>query len=393
MKRIVYLTFYFKPDLSAGSFRNSSLAIELSRQAKLNNAFIDLYTTSPNRYKTFLKDAPNYEEFNNLRIYRIPLPSHKSGMIDQAFSFCKFYWEVRKMNIGKKADLVFASSSRLFTAFLGYNIAKKSKANLYLDIRDIFVDSMNDILKSSIIRSIIIPILKIIEKKTFKYANHINLISLGFKEYFEEYKNVKFSFFSNGIDDEFLKKINLNFHIRENNNKKSIIYAGNIGEGQGLEKIIPQAAKLLGNNYTFFIYGDGGSKYKLINLIDNLQIENVIIKDPVSRKDLNNIYMNSDYLFLHLNDYPAFRKVLPSKIFELATFSKPIIAGVSGYSANFISNQVSHSYVFKPCDVASLVNYLSNDKRLKIIDRNDFIKKYKRTNINNKFATNILSYL
>ena len=39
MKRIVYLTFYFKPDLSAGSFRNSSLAIELSRQANLENAF------------------------------------------------------------------------------------------------------------------------------------------------------------------------------------------------------------------------------------------------------------------------------------------------------------------------------------------------------------------
>ena len=39
MKRIVYLTFYFKPDLSAGSFLNSPLAIELSRQANLENAF------------------------------------------------------------------------------------------------------------------------------------------------------------------------------------------------------------------------------------------------------------------------------------------------------------------------------------------------------------------
>ena len=50
MKRIVYLTFYFKPDLCAGSFRNSPLAFELSQQASLENAFIDLYTTFPNRY-------------------------------------------------------------------------------------------------------------------------------------------------------------------------------------------------------------------------------------------------------------------------------------------------------------------------------------------------------
>ena len=32
MKRIVYLTFYFKPDLCAGSFRNSPLAVELAKR-------------------------------------------------------------------------------------------------------------------------------------------------------------------------------------------------------------------------------------------------------------------------------------------------------------------------------------------------------------------------
>ena len=81
MKRIVYLTFYFKPDLCAGSFRNSPLALELSYQAKLKNTIIDLYTTSPNRYFTFKENAPEYEEFDNLRVHRIALPSHKSGAI------------------------------------------------------------------------------------------------------------------------------------------------------------------------------------------------------------------------------------------------------------------------------------------------------------------------
>ena len=117
MKRIVYLTFYFKPDLCAGSFRNSPLAIELSRQANLENAFIDLYTTLPNRYNTFKSKALKYEEIGNLRIHRISLPLHNSGMIDQILSFSKYFWTVLKMNRGKKINLVFASSSRLFTAF------------------------------------------------------------------------------------------------------------------------------------------------------------------------------------------------------------------------------------------------------------------------------------
>ena len=392
MKRIVYLTFYFTPDLCAGSFRNSSLAIELSRQAKFKNVFVDLYTTSPNRYSTFKTEALEYEELDNLRIHRIKLPSHKSGMIDQVLSFSKFYWEVRKMNSSKKVDLVFASSSRLFTAFLGYKIAKKSKAPLFLDIRDIFVDTMSDVLKPSVFKPIIISFLKHIENKTFNYANHINLISEGFKEYFSKFKNKSFSFFSNGIDNEFLKNDNSLNQIK-NGNTKLIIYAGNIGEGQGLDKIVPQAAKKLGNNFTFLIYGDGGAKNKLQKEIDNLKVKNVILKDPVSRFELKSIYNTADYLFLHLNDYSAFKKVLPSKIFELATYPKTIIAGVSGYSAGFIKKEVPNSYVFNPCDIRSLVGFLENDKTSSNFDRERFKTKFSRSTINKQLSANIINYI
>ena len=66
MKRIVFLTFYFKPDLCAGSFRNSPLVLELANQAKDKDLIIDVYTSLPNRYKTFDIQAPEYEEFNNI---------------------------------------------------------------------------------------------------------------------------------------------------------------------------------------------------------------------------------------------------------------------------------------------------------------------------------------
>ena len=42
MKRITYLSFYFEPDLCAGSFRNTPLLKELSFQAKSQNIIIDL---------------------------------------------------------------------------------------------------------------------------------------------------------------------------------------------------------------------------------------------------------------------------------------------------------------------------------------------------------------
>lgn len=236
MKRIVYLTFYYEPDLCAGSFRNTPLAIELAKQAREKDIIIDVYTTLPNRYSTFEQSALEFEEIGNLKINRISLPPHKSGMLDQVLCFKKFYSEVIKLNKNKRANLVFASSSRLFTAYLGYTIAKKSNAPLYLDIRDIFVDTMSDVFKSKILKIGILPILKLIENKTFSYAKHINLISGGFKSYFSKFRNTKFTFYTNGIDEEFLEVPRLVERNNKFSKKKSIVYAGNIGKVRAYTK-------------------------------------------------------------------------------------------------------------------------------------------------------------
>jgi hypothetical protein len=386
---ILYLTFYFEPDLCAGSFRNTPLAMELSKQCG-EDCHIDVVTTQPNRYSSFKVEAKTREDIGNMSIHRIDLPSHKSGMLDQVRSFRRYFAKALKITRNEKYDLVFASSSRLFTAYLGLVIARKQKIPLYLDIRDIFVDTIDDVLKNKLVKTAILPFLKVIEKRTFSYASHINLISEGFKPYFKKYNNAKYSFFTNGIDDVFLnnnKSSSLNAST-----KKTITYAGNIGEGQGLHKIIPQAASKLGPSYQFKVIGDGGAKKVLEDEIAKLGLKNVDLIPPVTRERLLEIYNGSDFLFLHLNVYEAFEKVLPSKIFELATFDKPIIAGVGGYANKFITENVSNTILFNPCDVDAMVSGLQNYTYINE-KRTDFIAKFSRNNINREMAKSILSYL
>jgi hypothetical protein len=386
--RILYLTFYFEPDLGAGSFRNTTLAKELALQCR-NKCEIDIITSQPNRYKTFKINSEPEEKKDNITLYRIKTPFHKNGMIDQALSFQHYFTAARKIAKNKKYDLVFASSSRLFTAFLGYTIAKSQKIPLYLDIRDIFVETMSEVLTNSVIKGIALPILKEIEKKTFNYATHINLISEGFKPYFSKYRKAKYSYFTNGIDEIFIKNKNI---TNIPNGQFTIVYAGNIGDGQGLHKIIPQAALKLGNNYKFKIIGDGGAKPLLIKELDNLKVRNVELLDPIPREKLIGEYNNTDFLFLHLNDYNAFKRVLPSKIFELATFNKPIVAGVNGYAYEFIETYVPNHILFNPCDVDSMVDQLMNYKYINE-ERKDFKNKFSRENINKEMAKSILNYL
>ncbi|WP_231623084.1 glycosyltransferase family 4 protein [Lascolabacillus massiliensis] len=363
--------------------------MELSKQCG-EDCHIDVVTTQPNRYSSFKVEAKTREDIGNMSIHRIDLPSHKSGMLDQVRSFRRYFAKALKITRNEKYDLVFASSSRLFTAYLGLVIARKQKIPLYLDIRDIFVDTIDDVLKNKLVKTAILPFLKVIEKRTFSYASHINLISEGFKPYFKKYNNAKYSFFTNGIDDVFLnnnKSSSLNAST-----KKTITYAGNIGEGQGLHKIIPQVASQLGPNYQFKVIGDGGAKKVLEDEIAKLGLKNVDLIPPVTRERLLEIYNGSDFLFLHLNVYEAFEKVLPSKIFELATFDKPIIAGVGGYANKFITENVSNTILFNPCDVDAMVSGLQNYTYINE-KRTDFIAKFSRNNINREMAKSILSYL
>lgn len=395
MKKILYLTFYFKPDLCAGSFRNSPLLEELARQAEKKNIAIDVFTTLPNRYSTFSQEAQEVEVQGNVKIQRIAIPQHQSGIKDQSFSFKTYYDEVKKRVKHEKYDMVFASSSRLFTAFLGYTIARSRKIPLYLDIRDIFVDTINEVLKNPVIKLGAIPFLKFIEKKTFGYATHINLISAGFKPYFAEYAHATYSYFSNGIDDVFIEENKNAKDLPLKRTKKKIVYAGNIGEGQGLHKVVPQAAKLLGPGHEFHIIGDGGAKKMLVEKIEEEGVDNVILRDPMNRSSLIEEYHQADYLFIHLNDYEAFKKVLPSKIFELAMFNKPLLAGVNGYAREFIQENLPDSVLFFPGNAQELVEKLKKleESPRPTVDRSAFIDKFNRAAINERMASSILNLL
>ena len=387
--KILYLTFYFEPDLCAGSFRNTPLAKELARNID-NSGEVHIITTFPNRYHSFKQDAAFFENQKNLFVHRIKIPSHSSGIFDQARSFATFFRKAIKISRGQHYDLVFASSSRLFTAFLGKIISIFQKAPLYLDIRDIFVDTIAEVVKNKMFKAIGLPLIRLIEHYTFSRANHINLISEGFEPYFVRYNKPQYSFFPNGIDPEFL--VHNEIDITREPNVKNIIYAGNIGSGQGLEKIIPTLARALHPEYHFTLIGDGGKRRQLESILklDSLS-DKVSLLPPMKRDDLIRLYKTADFLFLHLNNYRAFEKVLPSKIFDYGAYDVPIIAGVAGFARSFIQENLPNSIVFEPNNPDELILKLKEYK-YQLLHRQSFIDTFSRDIINRNMAESILKY-
>lgn len=387
MLRILFLSFYFEPDLCAGSFRNTALLKALIPKLP-KDSHVDVITTLPSRYSSFSVNAKAVEKLDCVRIHRIALPKHKSGMIDQSIAFLSYAYAVNKLIKSENYDLIYASSSRLMTAFLAASISRNKQAPLYLDIRDIFVDTIKDVLPGKL-SWFFKPFFNCIEKWAFSKANTINLVSQGFEQYFRErYPHIPLTFFTNGIDKEFVSFSNSSKNIAKSN-LPEVIYAGNLGEGQGLHNIIPSLAKKFEGKLNFKIIGDGGRKAQLEEALKLSEVTNVRLIPPVERRELIRVYEESDILFMHLNDYDAFLKVLPSKVFEYAALGKPIWAGVSGYSARFIDEYVTNAVVFKPCDVFDAANKFSQ-LNLDMCNRAEFIKEFSRDKIMQEMALSIL---
>lgn len=384
--RILVISFYFQPDLSAGSFRASALVRALADQIPAGDT-IDVVTTLPNRYQSYKASAPSHEIQGVVQIHRFPLPHHASGMLDQSRAYMAYARQVLRFARGRRFDLVVATSGRLMSAVLAARVTKTQGARLQLDIRDIFVDTICDVLprwRSWLIR----PLFSQLERYAIRRANAVNLVSPGFGEYFtRRYPEHTFTYFPNGIDDEFLSP------PRETrpagHGKIKVLYAGNLGESQGLHAILPLLASLAADRMEFTIIGDGGRKAALRQALAAAKVTNVTLVDPLSRAALSNAYQATDVLFLHLNDRHVFRTVLPSKLFEYAATGKPIWAGVAGAAEDLIRREVANAAVFRPCDAGHAIEMFAQ-LTLQPTPRVNFVQRYSRVSIMRNFAVTIL---
>lgn len=383
----MYLSYHYAPDLSAGSFRNTALSNELSRKLE-NKATIHLICTQPNRYSSLSEKLPAVQQEGNLIIYRVDVPQHGNSFFMQLRSFFYYQREVLRIIKNIPVSFIFVSTSKLFTGYLAYRISKSKNIPYYLDLRDLFADNLRELIKIPILNWLTSKVVQLIfEKPTLLNAKHININSEGFRKNIPVEFEGSVSFYPNGIDDEFNE-----WHqtIEIDNFKKVICYAGNIGEGQGLDKIIPQLAKSLEKTHQFIIIGEGSSKHKLVEQVHKLNLKNVELLPAMKRNQLLGYYQKAHYLFLHLNNFSSFEKVIPSKIFEYGSGNIPILAGVKGYAKEFIETALKENvFVFNPCDVEAVRTFLLNQP-YRLQDRVEFVKQFSRKEITGKMSDSII---
>ena len=170
--RILLLTYYFPPDLGAGSFRSQAIVSALKEQLGDGDQ-LDVICSYPNRYETYESEAEFEERRGKVTIHRIAVPKHRSDMFGQSIAFVRFALGAMAVASKRDYDVVVASSARLMTAALGSLISRYKRIHLYLDIRDIFLDVIEDLMagpKARLVKNILR------KSKDLRCAGHGGLI-------------------------------------------------------------------------------------------------------------------------------------------------------------------------------------------------------------------------
>src|SRR5262249_46988275 len=103
-------------------------------------------------------------------------------------------------------------------------------------------------------------------------------------------------------------------------------------------EVVLQAAKKLERDPAihFLFVGEGAEKEGLKRLASQLRLDNATFISQQPRERLLTFYRASDVCGVPLKRLPIFKKVLPSKLFELRGVGCPVICSIEGEAAGLV---------------------------------------------------------
>ena len=338
---ILILTQWFAPE---PSFKGLPFAKELERRGHK----VQILTGFPNYPEGKL--YPGYkirliqrETIDGISVIRTALyPSHDSSAFRRVINYLSFAFSAGFLGLFaiKKVDIVYAYHAPATIAFPAILFKIIKGIPFLYDINDLWPDSLA---ASNMLRSKFI--LKCVDSWcaiTYRLASHIVVPTPGCKLKLIErgVSASKIDVIYNWCDEAQKNSLNLNFPTFELGfgERFNIIFAGTMGEFQGLDAVI-DAAKILEmqeSRIRFVFIGGGVDVERLKNRIIDESIENCLFlpRRPVS--EIGGILQLADALLVHLKDLPLFAFTIPSKTSAYIAVGKPIIMAVRGDAAELV---------------------------------------------------------
>ncbi|SHL88102.1 WcaI family glycosyltransferase [Chitinophaga sp. CF418] len=258
---------------------------------------------------------------NNITVYRCPqyIPSQPTGkkrlLMDFSFGL-SVTMKLLQQLLTRKIDIVVVVAPPFHLGLLAVLYKKLRGARFLYHIQDLQIEAARDlkmISSPSLIRSLFR-----MERFILRHADIVSSISDGMMKKVQGKIGQEVSFLPNWVDVTFFHPLENRAQIKTeygfSATDKVILYAGAIGEKQGLEAILQVADSMKKDaRVKFLICGAGPYREQLRQQAVTSQLDNVYFRDPEPFDRFNRLLNMAD-VHLVIQKASAGDLVMPSKL-------------------------------------------------------------------------------
>lgn len=277
-------------------------------------------------YDGYKSKEKRKEKINNVTIYRCFTIGRGKGVIKRFLNYYSFAISSSKFvkKIKEKYDVVFINQlSPVIMANAGIKYAKKHKIKSVLYCLDLWPASLavGGVREGSLIYKYFHKV----SKKIYRNVDKILVSSKSFVDYFKNEFYIKNVEYLPQYSEELFKP---EICKKEPNGKLDLMFAGNIGKAQGVEKVIEFAKINQNSHVTFHVVGDGSELEKIKEQSKN--IGNIIFYGRKDLSEMPKFYSMADAMIVSLIDDPILNMTLPGKVQTYMAAGKPILGFAKG---------------------------------------------------------------
>ncbi len=379
--QILIITQHFPPE----NIANASRIYEMSKflnKFGVNTTVFTPYPSFPK--KTFkkrrkIRRSSEIEGVKVLNLWGWQNGSKDPGFISRVLYYLIFplHASIWTLLYSKHYDLIITSNPPVFTAIPGLISKKLFKKRWIIDARDSWIDasiSLGFLEKESTLEKIARKFEKVCYNNADLVGATTNVLAQRLSNIYD-INDKKIILIPNGADTEI-------FHRQSVSKKNQIIFLGNIGHAQDLEKYI-QAMKNVTkmHDVKFLIVGDGERKEELEKMVQKLGLEDVIeFKGSVPREKVPELLSESLIGLAPMKKLKSLEYMVPVKVYEYMACELPFIASGNGEISELAHKSKAGIITNDSSDAISdaIITLLNNPQKLEEMGKNgrEYVKAH-----------------
>ena len=346
--RALVVCQYFAPEIGAPQARWS----EMAREWASEGADVQVLTGMPNHptgvvhegYRGKFRATEHRDGYEIHRCWLYATPNE--GFIKKTMGHLSFM--ITGVLLGwprvRMADVVVVSSPTFFSILTAWIYAKRFRAPLVVEIRDLWPGVFVEL--GVLTNRTLIKLLERLELAAYRAASRVVVVTEGFRADLvgRGVPADKVDVVTNGVDVHRFRPQPPNLEVRASlgvsEREILVLYLGAHGISHALRSVLDAADQLRrqsdGLAIRFIFIGEGAEKGALRSYAGELGLDNVTMLDGVPRDEVPAILAAADIGLVPLRDVPLFKTFIPSKMFEFLSAGLPVIGSVAGEAAQIL---------------------------------------------------------